>query len=145
MGRAGKRAASGSCASCRTEWGPGPYDCCFSDGTPGKKGTFACTKQRARPGPLRPDPDNRHWFVLADGFRTHLHGYYYHDYWSDFDAAWKERAQKILLADDYTLVMSMSYIRQRPSGGTAHSFPSPCRTQASLKAACFMLLPPWTK
>jgi hypothetical protein len=40
-----------------------------------------------------------------------LHGYLNLDYWSDFDAAWKDVINNIILADGYTLVMPTSYIR----------------------------------
>ncbi len=43
------------------------YECSFSDGAPGKSGTFDCAGDEARPGPLRVDPANPHCWVFADG------------------------------------------------------------------------------
>jgi hypothetical protein len=93
------------------------YTSSFSDGTPGASGTFACTAAGANPGPLRPDPDNPRWFRFADGTRRHLRGYYYLDFWSDFDRTWSKVLSDIVLADDYTLVMPMSYIRGTTTRG----------------------------
>ncbi len=88
----------------------------FSDGTAGKAGTFECVAPGARPGPLRPDPANPRWFMSADGSRRHLHGYYYLDYFSDHDDAFRD-ATASLQADGYTLVMPMAYIRGRQTKG----------------------------
>lgn len=43
------------------------YVCSFSDGAPGKSGMFNCTSDDAKPGPLRIDPANHHYWVFADG------------------------------------------------------------------------------
>ena len=45
------------------------YVLSFSDGSPGKKGTFECVAQEARPGPWKQDPDNPHWFRTMRGDR----------------------------------------------------------------------------
>ncbi len=46
------------------------YECSFSDGAPGPTGEFQCVPQGAKPGPLRTDPANGHYWVFADG--THF-------------------------------------------------------------------------
>ena len=43
------------------------FECSFSDGTAGTSGKFLCVSDGARPGPLRADPANRHYWVFADG------------------------------------------------------------------------------
>ncbi|MCI0720488.1 MAG: DUF5060 domain-containing protein, partial [Acidobacteria bacterium] len=45
------------------------YTCSFSDGTPGKRGTFRSTSTGAKPGPLRADPDNPRCWLFANGTR----------------------------------------------------------------------------
>ena len=45
------------------------YECSFSDGTPGKTGTFECVSDGAMPGPLRVDPVNPRCWIFADGSR----------------------------------------------------------------------------
>ncbi|HRY49703.1 MAG TPA: DUF5060 domain-containing protein [Candidatus Paceibacterota bacterium] len=45
------------------------YDCTFSDGTPGVSGRFQCVAEDAKPGPLRVDSVNRHYWIFADGKR----------------------------------------------------------------------------
>jgi hypothetical protein len=45
------------------------YECSFSDGAAGARGKFQSVTNRAKPGPLRVDPANRHYWVFADGSR----------------------------------------------------------------------------
>lgn len=45
------------------------YECAFSDRMPGTSGKFQCVAEGARPGPLRVDPANRHYWIFADGTR----------------------------------------------------------------------------
>jgi hypothetical protein len=52
------------------------YSCSFSDGQPGKSGSFVCTSANAKPGPLRTDPNNKRWFKHANGDHFYLRGYY---------------------------------------------------------------------
>jgi hypothetical protein len=49
------------------EPGTWSYTCSFSDGAPGARGTFVCTRSGALPGPLRVDPQNHRGWVFADG------------------------------------------------------------------------------
>ncbi|MBI4605687.1 MAG: serine hydrolase [Planctomycetes bacterium] len=93
------------------ELGEWRYACKFSDGAPGTSGTFRCVASGAGPGPLRADPENPRWFRFAGGSRKRLHGYYYLDFWSDLDDAWRAVVEDVVLADGYTLVMPMSYVR----------------------------------
>jgi len=46
------------------------YECSFSDGALGKTGTFACSRDEAKPGPLRVDSANPRCWTFADG--THF-------------------------------------------------------------------------
>jgi len=49
------------------EVGAWTYTLTFSDGQPGKSGSFQCVGEDAKPGPWRQDPDNARWFRTANG------------------------------------------------------------------------------
>jgi len=62
------------------EIGTWTYTIAFSDGAPGKRGSFRCIESGAKPGPWKQDPDNPHWFMTMRGkrfFPIMMHAYIY--------------------------------------------------------------------
>ena len=51
------------------EAGTWSYTLTFTDGSPGKTGSFECVAEGAKPGPWKQDPDNTHWFRAMRGER----------------------------------------------------------------------------
>lgn len=70
------------------EVGTWRYDLKFSDGSPGKKGSFDCVSQGAKPGPWRQNPINPRWFKTANGkhffpVAMHANSFYTPKDWQD--------------------------------------------------------------